>query len=168
MMFRQKEMIAGKMAQLEKMRGYLAYSSARMHAERISDKNLQDLSDRDAEILAAFRARFSEYQEHLGKLLKSVALEEGAQIIGMSDVLAFAEKAGLIDSEQDWKEPRDVRNAINHSYEENAEELSALMSRMLSLVALLMKMHDRVASYCLEKLGVEILVKSPRGEDPNA
>ena len=90
-MYRQTDMIAGRIAQIEKMRAYLAYSTGRMQAEGIGDKNLQALSDTDAETFAAFRARFSEYQEHLGKLLKSIALEEGVQVVGMSDVLAFAE-----------------------------------------------------------------------------
>lgn len=153
-MYRQKEMIAGKIAQIERMRRYLAYSSGRMHEQGIADKDMQELSDADAEILAAFRARFSEYQEHLGKLLKSIALEEGVQVVGMSDVLAFAEKAGIVDSEHDWKESRDVRNAINHNYEENAEMLSVLVTRMLSLVESLMRIEGRAAHYCRHKLDV--------------
>jgi hypothetical protein len=155
MMFRQKEIIAKKLAHLERMRGYLAYSSGRMSRAAIAEKDLQTLSDEDAEILAAFRARFSEYQEHVGKLLKSIALEEGVKVVGMSDVLAFAEKAGLIESEQDWKMPRDLRNAINHEYEENAKVLAVLVGEMLNLVRPLMEMHQRADRYCREKLGVE-------------
>lgn len=157
-MFRQKEIIAKKLAFLEKMRGYLAYSSGRMLRAKIAEKNLQTLSDEDAEILAAFRARFSEYQEHVGKLLKSVALEEGVKVVGMSDVLAFAEKAKLIENEQDWKEPRDVRNAINHEYQENAKVLSVLVAEMLNLVEPLMAMHSRAGEYCRAKLGVKAAV----------
>jgi hypothetical protein len=125
-----------------------------MAREKISDKNLQTLSDADAEILAAFRARFSECQEYVGKLLKSIALEEGVKVVGMSDVLAFTEKAGIIDSEQDWKEPRDIRNAINHEYLEDAKVLSVLVAEMLNLVEPLMAMHLRAAQYCRAKLGV--------------
>ncbi len=51
---------------------------------------------------------------------------------------------------------RDVRNAINHEYEENAEVLSALTNRMLSLVEPLMQMQDRAANYCRNKMGVAI------------
>ncbi len=116
------------------------------------DKNLQNLTDEDAEILAAFRARFAEYQEHIGKLLKAIALEEGVKVVGMSDVLAFAEKAGIIESERDWREPRDVRNAINHEYEEDAKALSVLVGEMLNLVEPLMGVHRRAERYCTEKL----------------
>ena len=151
-MFKQKEIIAKRIAHLERMRAYLAYSSGRMRAVSIPDKNLQNLTDEDAEILAAFRARFAEYQEHIGKLLKAIALEEGVKVVGMSDVLAFAEKAGIIESERDWREPRDVRNAINHEYEEDAKALSVLVGEMLNLVEPLMGVHRRAERYCTEKL----------------
>ena len=157
MMYKQKDIIAGKLRQLEKMRGYLAYSTRRMQEQAIAGKNLRQLDDADAEILAAFRARFSEYQEHLGKLLKSIALEEGAKVVGISDVLAFAEKAGLIDSEQDWKTARDIRNAINHDYEEDAQTLSVLVGEMLNLVGSLMLMYQRAESYCVHKLGIDFI-----------
>jgi hypothetical protein len=153
-MIKQKEIIANKLVHLEKMRGYLAYSSGRMARAKIAGKNLQTLTDEEAEILAAFRARFSEYQEHVGKLLKSIALEEGVKVVGMSDVLAFAEKAGLIKNEQDWKEPRDVRNAINHEYLEDAKVLSVLVAEMLNLVEPLTAIQRRAEQYCLEKLGI--------------
>ncbi|MDP2805314.1 MAG: hypothetical protein Q8O24_05170 [Gallionellaceae bacterium] len=153
-MLKQKEIIANKLAHLEKMRGYLAYSRGRMLKSKIAEKDLQVLSDEDAEILAAFRARFSEYQEHVGKLLKSVALEEGVKVVGMSDVLAFAEKAAIIEDEQEWKVPRDIRNAINHEYQEDAKTLSVLVAEMLNLVEPLMGMHQRADQYCRVKLGV--------------
>lgn len=154
MMLKQKEIIARKLAHLEKMRGYLVYSSGRMRRAKVAEQDLQALSDEDAEILAAFRARFSEYQEHVGKLLKAVALEEGVKVVGMSDVLAFSEKAGIIESEQDWKEPRDVRNAINHEYLEDVKILAVLIAEMLNLVEPLLKMHSRAEQYCRERLGV--------------
>ena len=154
-MLKQKEIIANKLAHLEKMRNYLAYSGRRMSGAKIPAKSLTALSDEEAEILAAFRARFSEYQEHVGKLLKSIALEEGVKVVGMSDVLAFAEKAGLLENEQDWKEPRDVRNAINHEYQEDAKVLAVLVAEMLKLVEPLMAMHRRAEQYCYEKFSVQ-------------
>jgi len=51
-MLKQKEIIANKLAHLEKMRGYLAYSSGRMLKAKITEKNLQRLSDEDAEMLS--------------------------------------------------------------------------------------------------------------------
>lgn len=156
--YRQKEVIAQKLGQLEKMRAYLAYSTGRMRDNGIAGKITQGLSDEEAEILAAFRTRFSEFQEHTGKLIKSIAIEEEVKDTGVfSNVLAFAEKVGIIASESDWKEPRDVRNAISHEYEENAAELAELVRGMVGFVEPLMKMHDNAVKYCKDHLGVGIL-----------
>lgn len=78
-------------------------------------------------------------------------------MIGMSDVLAFAEKAGLINSEQDWKISRDIRNAINHDYQEDEQTLSALVKEMLNQVEPLKLMHQRTETYCNQKLGITII-----------
>ena len=51
--YRQKEVIAQKLGQLEKMRAYLAYSTRRMRDNGVAGKIRQGLSDEQAEILAA-------------------------------------------------------------------------------------------------------------------
>ncbi|MHB1358985.1 MAG: hypothetical protein ACYCWC_05310 [Rhodocyclaceae bacterium] len=151
---RQRDIVAQRLRDLDKMRRYLDYSTQRMRQGAIAAREPSLLSDAEAEILAAFRIRFAEYQEHLGKLLKAIALEEGVALVGMADVLAFAEKARIIDSAEDWKEPRDVRNAIAHEYEEDAATIKALIARMLDLVGTLERIHERAAAYCAEKLAV--------------
>ena len=155
--YRQKEVIAQKLGQLEKMRAYLAYSTRRMRDNGVAGQITQDLSDEQAEILAAFRTRFSEYQEHTGKLIKAIAIEEEVKdTSAFSNVLAFAEKVGIIGNESDWKEPRDVRNAISHDYEESAQELSELVREMVGLVEQLMKIHDSAAKYCKDNLDIGV------------
>lgn len=154
MSYRQRDIVAQRLRDLDKMRRYLDYSTQRMRQGDIAAREPGLLNDAEAEILAAFRVRFAEYQEHLGKLLKAIALEEGVALVGMADVLAFAEKAHIIDSAEDWKEPRDVRNAIAHEYEEDAATIKALIARMLDLVGTLERLHDRAAKYSAKKLAV--------------
>jgi len=77
--------------------------------------------------------------------------------VGISDVLAFAEKTGLIENEQGWKEPCDVRDAINHEHQEYAKVLSVLVAEMLNLVEPLMAIHLRAEQYCRTKLGVKTI-----------
>lgn len=154
MIYRQRNIIAQRLRDLDKMRRYLDYSCQRMQQGEVAAKKPRLLNDAEAEILAAFRVRFAEYQEHLGKLLKAIAIEEGVALVGMTDVLAFAEKARIIDSAEDWKEPRDVRNAIAHEYEEDEAVIMTLISRMLSLVETLKRIHGRATEYCVEKLAV--------------
>lgn len=151
---RQRDIVARRLRDLGRMRRYLDYSAQRMRQAGVAAIEPRMLNDAQAEILAAFRMRFAEYQEHLGKLLKAIALEEGVAPVGMADVLAFAEKARIIDSADDWKEPRDVRNAIAHEYEEDAAVINALIALMLDLVGTLECIHERAARYCAEKLAV--------------
>lgn len=144
---RQRDLIARRLDHLQRMRSHLTYSTRRMRTGGIAHQPARKLTEEQAEILAAFRTRFAEYQEHIGKLLKAIAIEEDIVIVGMTDVLAFAEKAGIVDSGEDWKEPRDIRNAIAHEYEENEQLLAELIVRMLELVETLKGIHERAARY---------------------
>lgn len=146
----QIKIIGLKLAQLDKMREYLRYSLHRMQSEKIAFKDMKNLTPQDAEAFAAFRIRFSEYQEHLGKLAGAIAREEGISIIGTSDLASFAEKIGLVETESDWKKPRDIRNAINHEYHEDSRELSELVHEMIGQTDRLFSMHDRAAEFCLQ------------------
>lgn len=149
-----RELIGGKLRHLDRMREYLAHSHGKLREQGIVGKPLSTMSLEDGEILAAFRMRFSEFQEHLGKLLRAIAQEEEIEITGFSDVLAFAEKAQILDSADDWKKARDVRNQINHEYEENEDILVPLIAEMANCVALLFGIHDRAVEYCGRRLGV--------------
>lgn len=150
-----RELIAGKLRHMRRMREYLAHSHGNLLTHGIVGKPVGSLTLQESEILAAFRMRFSEFQEHLGKLLRAIAQEEEVEITGFSDVLAFAEKAEILVSAEDWKKARDVRNQINHEYEENERVLAPLIAEMANCVPALFLIHDRAAAYCTDRLGVE-------------
>lgn len=149
-----RELIAGKLRHLRRMREYLVHSHGNLLAQGIVGKPVLSLTLQESEILAAFRMRFSEFQEHLGKLLRAIAQEEEVEITGFSDVLAFAEKAEILASADDWKKARDVRNQINHEYEENERVIAPLIREMANCVPTLFLIHDRAAAYCKDRLGV--------------
>lgn len=149
-----RELIAGKLRHLNRMREYLTHSHGNLHAHGIVGKPVRSLTLQESEILAAFRMRFSEFQEHLGKLLRAIAQEEEVEITGFSDVLAFSEKAEILASADDWKKARDVRNQINHEYEENENVLTPLVAEMANCVPALFLIHDRAAAYCADRLSI--------------
>jgi len=151
----QRELIAGKMRHLARMREYLAHSHGNLIDHGIVGKPVSTFTLSESEILAAFRMRFSEFQEHLSKLLRAIAQEEEIEINGFSDVLAFAEKAEILVSADEWKQARDVRNQINHEYEENELVLTPLIAAMANCVASLFLIHDRAAAYCTSRLNVK-------------
>lgn len=105
-------LIARQLMHLQRMREYLDYSTQR--AQRILPiTSWRTLSAEQHETLAAFRVRFSEFQEHLGKTMRAVAIEEEVEAERFGSVLAFMEKLGVLESAERWKLVREFRNAVN-------------------------------------------------------
>ncbi|CAK0775260.1 hypothetical protein CCP3SC1_790019 [Gammaproteobacteria bacterium] len=93
------QLIRSRLLYLERMRIYLLYTTHKIEANGLLDKSPIDFSLGDPHNLAAFRIRVSKFQEHLEKLLTSIAREEEVKYTCFSDVLAFTEKEGILQSE---------------------------------------------------------------------
>ena len=63
--------------------------------------------------------------------MRAIAIEEEAVTEPFGAVLALMEKLGVLDSVEHWKLIRDLRNAINHEYEENPDRLSEFFSLLI-------------------------------------
>jgi hypothetical protein len=109
------QLIDKKLEHLERMRGYLTYSLEQVSSLMPID-DWKALTPKHHETLATFRVRFSEFQEHLGKTMRAVAIEEEQKTEPFTSVLLYMEKLSIIDSAQAWKELRELRNAVNHEY----------------------------------------------------
>ena len=72
------------------MRGYLLYSLAQTE-KLLPTRNWACLQPDQHESLAAFRVRFSEFQEHMGKTMKAVAQEEEKPSDPFTAVLLYME-----------------------------------------------------------------------------
>lgn len=145
---------AKQLTHLEQMRKYLEYSEQRV--QRILPiTNWQDLSFEQHETLAAFRVRFSEFQEHLGKSMRAIAIEEEVKAERFGAVLAFMEKLGLIETTERWKLIRELRNAINHEYEEDAERLAQFFWETLQATPELFDYFQRLLTFCADTYGVK-------------
>ena len=137
-----------------RLREYLVFSREKATRLGVIGKNGKDMSLEEGDVLAAFRMRFSEFQEQVGKLLVSIAREEDVEIKGGSSLAAFAEKFGFVQSEDDWKRARDVRNYINHDYEFQDEFVSELTVAMSNETDTLLKILDDALSFCRETYGI--------------
>ena len=69
-----------KLSHLARMREYLCYSNAQVEA-LLPINDWQALQPDQHETLAAFRVRFSEFQEHMGKTMKAVAVEDDPAVL---------------------------------------------------------------------------------------
>ena len=111
-------------------------------------KDWAELTPEQHETLAAFRVRFSDFQEHLGKTMRAIAVEEEQKTEPYTAVLLYMEKLRIIESADRWKEIRELRNAINHEYEENTERLSEFFAALVQSVPELLVWHDCLAEFC--------------------
>jgi hypothetical protein len=136
-----------KLDHLARMREYLRYSLAQASV-LMPIQNWQNLAPQEHETLAALRVRFSEYQEHMGKTMKAIAAEEEKPTEPFTAVLLYMEKLGCIESAQAWKLTRELRNAINHEYEEDTGILSEFFQNLIQAAPELFHWHDQLLVFC--------------------
>lgn len=141
-----------KLDHLRLMEGYLAWS-----LEQVSQftpiREWAELTPEQHESLAAFRVRFSEFQEHLGKTMCAIAIEEEENPEPFGAVLAFMEKLGILDTAEHWKLIRELRNSVNHEYEENPARLSEFFRLLIAETPSLIGFFDRMVEYCRKAYG---------------
>lgn len=146
------QLIAKKLDHLARMREYLEYSLERTRSFT-PVRSWAALTPDQHETLAAFRVRFSEFQEQLGKAMKAVAIEEEQRTEPFTAVLLYMEKLAIIESAERWKEIRELRNAINHEYEENSQRLSQFFQDLVEATPPLFAWHDHLIDFCKETYG---------------
>jgi hypothetical protein len=142
-----QELIRIKIAHLERMASYLAWSLEQVRTF-VPILDWASLSQEQHESLAAFRVRFSDFQEHIGKTMRAVAIEEEENHEPFGAVLAFMEKLGILDSTQHWKTLRELRNAINHEYEDRPERLAEFFRLLVEETPTLLGYASRLADFC--------------------
>ena len=148
------QLIARQLSHLQRMRDYLKHSVERCsHILPVTD--WQTLSFEEHEMLAAFRVRFSEFQEHLGKTMRAVAIEEDIDVDRFGSVLAFMEKIRVLESAERWKLIREIRNAINHEYEEDAARLSDFFAAMIEAAPELFGNQQKLVVFCKDAYGIQ-------------
>jgi len=140
-------LIIKKLEHLARMREYLRYSISQVTA-LLPIENWQALEPEQHETLAAFRVRFSEYQEHMGKTMKAIAVEEEKPTEPFTAVLNYMEKLGCIESVDRWKIIRELRNAVNHEYEEDLHVLHEFFEQMIQVSPELLLWHDQLSRFC--------------------
>ena len=142
-----EQLLWKKIEHLQRMRTYLDYSLEQtLRLMPISDWH--QLTPENHETLAAFRVRFSEFQEHLGKVMRAIAREEEKNTEPFSSVLLYMEKLGILDAVERWKIIRELRNAVNHDYEENEHRLSEFFTALTQAAPELYAWFERTLAFC--------------------
>jgi uncharacterized protein with HEPN domain len=143
--------IANKIDVLDRLGQYLLFSLQEAERHGVIGVDSKSLSLSGGNILAAFRMRFSEFQEQLGKLLRSIAIQEDIEIKGGASIAAFAERFEFM-RESDWNRLREIRNSLNHDYD--GDEVSRITIDMQQYVPVMMKSMEPVKVFCLVTYGI--------------
>lgn len=141
------QLIRKKIEHLQRMRVYLDYSLAQT-LPLLPIADFQALTPEQHETLAAFRLRFSELQEQLGKTMRAIAREEEQNTEPFSTVLLYMTKLCILDSVEQWRLIRELRNAVNHEYEENSERLSEFFEELTRATPILNLWLQRIVEFC--------------------
>lgn len=114
-----------KLNQLNKMRENLEYSRYKIAGWWRVDADFNEWNAEQLESLAAFKGRFAELQDHLASAMKLIASIEGERTEAFTYVLNFMVQLFVLDSIDEWRDVRDLRNAATHDYADS-EEVKAL------------------------------------------
>ncbi len=138
-----------KLEHLDRMRSDVRHSVGKMQGplEKIRQGDVGSLSSDERETISAFTTRFATYQEHMGKAMKSVAIEEESATSPFGAILALMEKLEILDDAEKWKSVRELRNAVNHEYEDDADELFQILSNMLQSAPWLYAVHEKLSAF---------------------
>ncbi len=143
------EILYKKLNRLSRMRGDVEHSLGKLAGplDTIIKAGVAELTPDERETISAFTTRFATYQEHMGKTMRSVAIEEESATNPFGAILALMEKLDILDSQEKWSDVRSVRNSVNHEYEDDADELHQLLSNMAEAAPWLITVHEKLASF---------------------
>jgi hypothetical protein len=63
------------------------------------------------------------------------------------------ERLGILDSEEQWRTIRDLRNAVNHEYEDDTARLGEFFTGLTAAAPAPMAMRGRLARFCSKAYG---------------
>jgi uncharacterized protein YutE (UPF0331/DUF86 family) len=125
------ETLREKLMQLHKMRKHLEYSREKIARWWRVDWSFDDWDDEQLESLAAFKGRFAELQDQLASAMKLIASIEDERTDVFTYVLNFMEQAQVLDTIEEWRNVRDLRNAVTHNYSDSEKVRAVHFHRLI-------------------------------------
>lgn len=143
------QIIYRKLDYLARMKSDVEHSVEKMAGplQKIRQGDVVGLTLDERETISAFTTRFATYQEQIGRMMRSIAIEEESAITPFGAILALMEKLGILDDTEKWKVIRELRNQVNHEYASDPGELSDVLGRMVENVPYLVDLHVKLQSF---------------------
>lgn len=119
----------------------------------------ETLSERQMDLglfepLAAMNERFAKLQDLLGTTMRHLCELCGERTDTFLRVLAFCEKAGIIDSVESWQTCRSLRNRAAHDYGTDFQLTASYFNALREQIPVLTHVTRAVAVHAKQTLGV--------------
>jgi len=118
------------------------------------------LADRSKDVefyerLAAINERFGKLQDLLSTTMRHLCLLNGENTDSFLRVASFCNKAGILESLEEWQACRTLRNRAAHAYGTDYTETAGHFNAMHAQIPLLTTIVVRLSSYIRQNLGIE-------------
>ncbi|MDQ7056988.1 MAG: nucleotidyltransferase domain-containing protein [Ghiorsea sp.] len=103
------------------------------------------LNEEDITHIDQFLFRYAKLQDAMGKrLFKAmlILLQEEVEHVPFLDILHKLEQLNLIASAEKWQELREIRNAIDHEYDDSPELMVQMLNAIFSSKEVLIDIYD--------------------------
>lgn len=148
-----KAHLARKLGAISRMTEHLNYSRSRLPYPLVS---VNTLSEPELESVSALVERFGKLQDLLGNVFREMLFLSGEDATDMNDVLSRLEKLGILDSADDWRALRSLRNLGAHDYDDDDAVKSEFINEIAAQSLKLNQIAMRITAYCLEKLNLQV------------
>ena len=135
--------------ELEKHKERLLYSKEKIKSwGELSEDTLKDVEK--VETIDSFIFRFSKMQDSMGEKLFPLTLEflgEEVRNKPFIDILNRLEKLEILESAEEWKRLRELRNLLTHTYPWETKEVIENIVIALNYSERLIEIYERFKSY---------------------
>ena len=135
--------------EVEEYKKRLFYSKEKIKSWReLSEDTLKDVEK--VETIDSFIFRFSKMQDSMGEKLFPLTLEflgEEVRNKPFIDILNRLEKLEILESAEEWKRLRELRNLLTHTYPWETKEVIENIVIALNYSERLIEIYERFKSY---------------------
>ena len=113
----------------------------------LTSQKYQNLTDDEVEHIDQYLFRFAKLQDAIGKKLFKwilLSLDEDVEGLAFVDILNKMEKLSLLESSNQWRELRELRNEISHQYDDDPTEMAIALNNLLNMKVNIENIYFRI------------------------
>ena len=116
----------------------------------LDSESYQHLSKLQIQIIDQFLFRFAKLQDSIGeKLFKAILiyLDEDVGNKPFIDILNRLEKLEILGNVEEWRELRELRNELSHTYDDEPEEMALAINKVFSKKNKIIMIYKNIKDY---------------------